>query len=171
MAVALRLPDFRAGLLCGHQCGEEPWPRCGDCAQAFWSFRRRWPSRPCISQDCLSPAVDPWMDGTVINSQHEADRRAKISTPVPPPRFFLSCGSSATKADATLADGKQLATVCRIKPLRRLHCCALPVLCWGGAGASATRQPDVRCGVSDGGGSVKGTPRPAVPSGSSFFVW
>jgi citrate synthase len=25
--------------------------------------------------------------------------------------------------------------VFRIKPLRRLNCCALPVLCWGGAGA------------------------------------
>ena len=43
------------------------------------------------------------------------------------------------KRSATLVDGKQLAAVCRIKPLRRLHCCALPVLCWGGAGASGNR--------------------------------
>jgi ABC transporter substrate binding protein len=36
----------------------------------------------------------------------------------------------------------QHAAVLRIKPLRRLHCCALPVFCWGGAGASglATRH-------------------------------
>ena len=33
-------------------------------------------------------------------------------------------------------DGKQLAAVCRIKALWRLHCCGLPVLCWGRAGAS-----------------------------------
>src|SRR6516225_1287057 len=37
----------------------------------------------------------------------------------------------------TLVDGKQLAAVLRIKPLRRLHCCALAVFCWGGAGAPA----------------------------------
>ena len=35
-----------------------------------------------------------------------------------------------------ILDGKQFAAVFRIKPLRRLHCCALPVLCWGGVGAS-----------------------------------
>jgi high affinity Mn2+ porin len=38
-------------------------------------------------------------------------------------------------------NGKQLAAVFRIKALRRLHCCALPVLCWGGAGA-LRRRPD-----------------------------
>ena len=37
-------------------------------------------------------------------------------------------------------DGKQLAAVCRINALRRLLCCALPVLCWGGAGALAFRR-------------------------------
>jgi hypothetical protein len=36
---------------------------------------------------------------------------------------------------ALLVDGKQLAAVFRIKALWRLRCCALPVLCWGGAGA------------------------------------
>ena len=33
------------------------------------------------------------------------------------------------------------AAVCRIKPLRRLHCCALPVLCWGGAEALGHGEP------------------------------
>jgi hypothetical protein len=33
--------------------------------------------------------------------------------------------------NTTLIDGKQLAAVCRIKPLRRLHCCALPVCGFG----------------------------------------
>src|SRR6516165_4042396 len=33
------------------------------------------------------------------------------------------------------------AAVCRIKPLRRLHCCALPVLCWGRAEALGHGEP------------------------------
>ena len=37
-----------------------------------------------------------------------------------------------------LVDGKQLAAVLRIKPLWRLHRCALLVFCWGGAGASGS---------------------------------
>jgi hypothetical protein len=36
--------------------------------------------------------------------------------------------------------GNSLAAVLRIKALWRLHCCALPVLCWGGAGASANSR-------------------------------
>jgi len=31
------------------------------------------------------------------------------------------------KGSATLFDGKRLVAVCRIKPLRRMHCCALAV--------------------------------------------
>jgi hypothetical protein len=37
-------------------------------------------------------------------------------------------------------DGKQLAAVLRIKALRRLHCCALLVLCWGAAGMPGKNQ-------------------------------
>src|SRR6516164_9740424 len=48
------------------------------------------------------------------------------------PGFFLSCEKAKARQSV---DGKQLAAVLRIKALWRLHCCALPVLCWGGAGA------------------------------------
>jgi hypothetical protein len=34
--------------------------------------------------------------------------------------------------------GNKLTALCRIKPLPRLDCCALPVLRWGGAGASGS---------------------------------
>ena len=47
---------------------------------------------------------------------------------------------SRVRHQPTLADGKQLAAVLRIKPLRHLHCCALPVFCLGGVGASGKRQ-------------------------------
>jgi hypothetical protein len=39
-----------------------------------------------------------------------------------------------------LGDGKQLATVLRIKPLCRLHCCALVVCGYGEGGREAQRE-------------------------------
>jgi hypothetical protein len=45
--------------------------------------------------------------------------------------------SKATSKSATLIDGKQLAAVCRIKALRRLRCCALPVCGFGEGGREA----------------------------------
>ena len=61
-----------------------------------------------------------------------------ISTPILSASGFSQVERSKVGRSAILVNGKQLAAVCRIKPLRRLHCCALPVLCWGGAGASAS---------------------------------
>jgi len=57
-----------------------------------------------------------------------------ISTPILSASGFSQVERSKVGRSAILVNGKQLAAVCRIKPLRRLHCCALPVLCWGGAG-------------------------------------
>src|SRR5216683_6045113 len=64
MAVALRVPDLRSGLLCGDQCGEKSRSRCGDCAQAVWSTRRRWPSRSYVSKGCLTSALGDCAGGT-----------------------------------------------------------------------------------------------------------
>jgi hypothetical protein len=44
-------------------------------------------------------------------------------------------GQQAPMRPERSADGKQLAAVLRINALWRLHCCALPVFCWAGAGA------------------------------------
>jgi len=58
------------------------------------------------------------------------DLGTQISTPVLSAPGSPEEGASAPASPA-LIDGKQLAAVLRIKPLRRLHCCALGVCGFG----------------------------------------
>jgi hypothetical protein len=58
----------------------------------------------------------------------------QIFAPPPPLRVSLSLErlpASSMRGSATLVDGKQLAAVCRIKALWRLHCFALPICVFG----------------------------------------
>jgi hypothetical protein len=59
------------------------------------------------------------------------------------PPLLLSWRSWVGTQSPTLVEGKQLAAVCRIKALPRLHCCALAVFCWGGAGAPASATAEM----------------------------
>ena len=51
--------------------------------------------------------------------------------------------SAEVGVESTLVarDGKHLVAVCRIKPLRRLRCCALPVFGFGEEGAELSLAP------------------------------
>jgi hypothetical protein len=116
---------------------------------SWWSPRRLFVLRNCVCtmqsqtdhtqlRSPVAPKLLSRRHALPHGRSYRAHPQRQISTPVcVRPRFFPSCEKlgwrhrSEDAAHPIVSNVKQLAAVCRIKALRRLHCCALAVCGFG----------------------------------------
>ena len=142
---------LRHGSFCAPMKGAQALRRLHCCALAVAGVGERELAISEISAPVLSAPASPELRETGLAASRgrrsastpcrTKKRRAAVCRSNGEARASTPCQAKAQPSRRQPnVDGKQLAAVLRIKPLRHLHCCALPVFCLGGVGASGKRQ-------------------------------